>query len=168
MKRRRENPPVPRRAIQDIGRLEDDLIHVIRAKASGELPAGAPVQLSVPPAMIPLPLDSALARIRQLREDILARSGVLCDLLSEAFITGHRGQLAAAIETETLQPRGEVAAALCQIVRDLELTMPQLESSLECLQKCSTLHQSMAAELDPQQRRAFKELAERIRRQAGE
>jgi hypothetical protein len=165
---RRGKRPDPRLAIHEIGRLEDDLTQLVRAKASGELPAGSPVQVNVPPAMIPLPLASAIARTRQLRQDILAQSGVLCDLLSEAFTTGHRGQLAAAIEDEASQPRGEVAAELCQIVRDLELTLPQLEASLECLDRCSTLHRTMAAELDPRQRRAYKELAERIRDQTGE
>lgn len=165
---RREERPDPRRVIRDIGRLEDDLTHTIQAKASGELPARSPIQVSVPAAMVPLPLDTAIARVRQLREDILTQSGALCDLLSEAFAVGHRGQLAAAIESETARPREEVAAVLGQIVQDLELTLPQLEVSLEHLRRCATLHRAMATELGPQERRAFKELADRLRHQIRE
>ena len=168
MKRRRENRPDPRRAIQEVGRLVDDLTRTVRAKASGELPAGSPVRMDVPAIMVPLSLDSAIARIRRLREEILARSGALCDLLSEAFITGNRGQLAAAIETGGEEPRGEVAEALGQIVGDLELTVPQLEANLEDFRRCASLHRTMASSLGPAERQSFKDLGKRMRDQIGE
>jgi hypothetical protein len=168
MKRRRDKRSNPRDVIREVGQVENDLVQFIRADASGELPAGSSITINMLQALIPLPLDSAIAHIRRLRQEILDQSHALCDLLAEAFNVGNRGQLAAAIESEAGEPRGEIAAELCQIIRDLELTLPQLEASLECLRKCSTLHRAMAAELNPQERRAFKEAAKRLREQTGE
>jgi hypothetical protein len=122
----------------------------------------------MPQAMIPLPLDSAIAQIRRLRGEILDQSHVVCDLLSEAFNVGNRRQLAATLGSEAKEPRGELAAELRQIVRDLELTLPLLEASLESLSRCSMLHRAMAAELNPQDRRTFKGLADQMREQTGE
>jgi hypothetical protein len=166
--KRRDKRPGPREVIRELGQVEDDLVQFVRADASGEQPAGSSLTINMPQAMIPLPLDSAIAHIRRLREDILDQSRALCDLLAEAFNVGNRGQLAAAIESEAEEPRDEVAAELCQIVLDLEATLPRLEEGLECLRKCSTLHRTMASGLNPQERREFKELAEQLRKQAGE
>jgi hypothetical protein len=119
MKRPRDERPDPRDVLHEIGQVGNDLVQFIRADTSGELPAGSPVEINLPPAMIPLPPDSAIAQLHRLRQDILDRSHTLCDLLAEAFTIGNRGQLAAAIEPEAGEPRGEIAAELCQIVRDL-------------------------------------------------
>jgi exonuclease VII small subunit len=118
--------------------------------------------------MLPLLLDSAIAQLRQLRQSIHAQSLTLRDLVADAFTIGHRGQLAAAIESDAPRPRDEVAAELREIVQDLESTLPELEEGLEYLRRCSSLHESMAAELSQQERRAFKDLAERLREQTGE